>query len=66
MIMDLESDFIFDSMCDDLFPVIKWMLEECDDVKEKDIPQMLTEDEDVTMEQAERIFIAYSYMNNNE
>ena len=57
--MDLVSDFIFDDMCEEFFPAIKWLLEECDDVKEKDIPQLLTEDDDMTLDQAKRIFKAY-------
>ena len=57
--MDLESDFIFDDMCEALFPAIKWLLEECDDVKDEEIPQLLTEDEDITLEQAVRIFESY-------
>ena len=61
--MDLESDFIFDDMCEELFPAIKWLLEECDDVKDKDIPKLLTEDEEITLEQAVRIFESYKESN---
>lgn len=57
--MDLESDFIFDDMCELFFPAIEWMLEECDDVEEKDIPKLLTEDDEIDLDQAKRIFEAY-------
>lgn len=60
--MDLESDFIFDLMCDEFWPVIDWLLEE-DDVKEKDIPQLITEDEEISLEQAVRIFESYKESN---
>jgi hypothetical protein len=61
--MDLESDFIFDDMCELFFPAIEWMLEECDDVEEKDIPKLLTEDDEIDLDQAKRIFAAYKENN---
>ena len=56
--MDLESDFIFDDMCDEYWPAIDWMLEECDDIDEDDIPKYLAED-GLTIEQANRVYDAY-------
>lgn len=61
--MDQIEDFIFDDMCEEYFPAIEWMLEDCDDVDEKDIPKYLAEDEDMTMEQANRIYEAYKINN---
>ena len=61
--MDQIEDFIFDDMCEEFFPAIEWMLEECDDVEEKDIPKLLTEDDDMTLDQAKRIFAAYKENN---
>ncbi len=65
MTMDLESDFIFDLMCDEFWPVIDWLLEE-DDVKEKDIPQLITEDGEIDLDQAKRIVAAYKVNNTAE
>tara|TARA_R100000656_G_scaffold95049_3_gene68965 strand:- start:285 stop:473 length:189 start_codon:yes stop_codon:yes gene_type:complete len=62
--MDLESDFIFDDMCEAVFPAIEWMLED-DDVKPADIPELLAEEDDINLEQAERLYKAYK-VNNNE
>jgi len=62
-IMDLESDFIFDDICDSVFPAIQWMLEECDDIREEDIPRYITEDENISLEQAHKIYEAYKINN---
>ena len=62
--MDLESDFIFDDMWEAVFPAIEWMLED-DDVKPADIPELLAEEDDINLEQAERLYKAYK-VNNNE